>query len=191
MKKLLLAICLLSSGLLVAQSQLNLKGGLNFTQQSDRFFEDGEISGAEGFQIGAEYRFGDQLYISPGIYYFEHQSNITFIDEAGLNPIQVEFQGIRIPVFLGGDLMKGENFGLRLYGGPNISLLINKEEDIASFFDDDPIREVLWGLNAGVGIDLGFITFDVTHEWRAEDALVGDAVKFRNNILYFQVGLLF
>lgn len=191
MKKLLFVLCMLSSGLLVAQSQFNLKGGLNYTQQSDRFFEDGEITGAEGFQIGAEYRFGDRLYISPGIYYFEHQSDIAFVNEDNLPPIQIEFQGIRIPLFLGGDIIKGENFGLRVYGGPNISFIINDEDDIASFFDDDPIREALWGLNAGVGIDLGIITFDVTHEWRADDALTGDDVKFRNNILYFQVGLLF
>lgn len=191
MKKFLFVLCMLSSSLIIAQSQFNLKGGINYTQQGNRFFEDGEVSGGEGFQIGAEYRFGDRLYISPGIYYFEYTSDIDFVEGANLNPIQLQFQGLRIPIFLGGDLIKGENFGIRAYGGPNLSFLINDEDGINSFFDDDPIREVLWGINAGVGIDLGIITFDITHEWRAEDVLKTDDVKFRNNILYFQVGILF
>ena len=191
MKKLLLLVFVLATTLLHAQSQFNLKGGLNFTQQSDIFFEDGEINGAQGFQIGAEWRLGNRLYMAPGLYYFEHQSDVTFVNEVNLDPIQIQFQGVRVPLYFGADLVRGETIGFRLYGGPNISFILNHEKDLANFFDDDPVRETLWGLNAGMGIDLGFISFDLTHEWRMDDALAGDLVKFRNNIIYFQVGILF
>ncbi len=174
------------------QPLLNVKGGLNFTQQNEDFPENGKIQGATGYQIGAEMRFGDRLYISPGVYYFQHKSEINFLENSGITDINLEFNGMRIPVYLGLDLIDSETTGLRLYGGPNVSFLLNAEKnDLSNFFQVDPVRDVFWGLNFGVGIDLHIFTLDVTREWRIDGAFDSDEVDFNNDLLYLTAGVLF
>jgi hypothetical protein len=187
MKKLIFLICLTFLSL-NAFAQFNPKAGLNFTRQNDQFFEDGKATGEVGWQVGIEARFGEVFYVSPGLYYFSHRSKIEFLNNIGLDDQEVDFNGLRIPVYIGLNVIRTDNFTLRGYFGPNVSLVFNSEDGLRDFFDEDPIEDTLWGLNVGVGVDLGGVSLDISHEWRTNDALDSEQIEFKNNILYFQVG---
>ncbi len=196
MKRIIVSCLLIMSAMSFAysQAQFNLKGGLNFTQVSEDY-QDGEIDGKAGFQIGFETRLGDQVYISPGIYYFQHQSRINFVDDGDVNIVDlpdydVDFKGIRIPVHIGVDVIKGENWGLRAFTGPNASFILSTNDGLPGY-EDDAFRDILWGYNAGVGVDLGIITLDVSREWRLNNVFEGNTPEFKNNITYLSVGFLF
>ncbi|MCB9352043.1 MAG: PorT family protein [Lewinellaceae bacterium] len=176
-----------------SQAQFNIKAGANITQANEKY-NDGEIDGKVGYQIGFEARFGDRFYVSPGLYYYKHQSRINFIEDGNLGvnlpDYTVNFEGFRIPLFVGGDLIKGENWGLRLYTGPNASFVLNTNDGLPGY-EDDAFREVLWGFNGGLGVDLGIFTIDLSQEWRLNNVFDGDTPEFKNNITYLSVGLLF
>jgi len=192
MKKLILLFCLsVITASSFAQVKINPKGGLNFTRQNDRFFEDGKATGQVGWQVGVEVRVGEVFYVSPGLFYFSHRSKIKFLNNVGLADREIDFSGLRIPVFVGWKVINTDNIILRAYGGPNLSLVFNSEDGLSNFIDDDPIKDILWGLNAGLGLDLGGVSFDLTHEWRANDALNTKEIEFKNHILYLQLGFVF
>lgn len=182
---------LLVGSLAYSQAQFNIKGGVNVTQAKDDY-EDGEIDGKTGYQIGFETRFGDRFYVSPGLYYFQHQSNIDFTesDLIDLPDYKVDFSGLRVPLFIGGDLIKNENWGIRAYTGPNASFVLNTNDDLPGY-EDDAFEDVLWGYNLGVGVDLGIITIDLSKEWRLNNVFDGETPEFKNNIYYLSAGILF
>ncbi len=137
----------------------------------------------------------NRFYVSPGLYYFKHKSRIDFVEDGDLGPIDipdydVNFEGLRIPLFLGGDLIEGENWGFRAYTGPNASIVLSTNDGLPGY-EDDAFREILWGLNAGLGLDLGIVTIDLSQEWRLNNVFDGDTPEFRNNIAYLSVGVLF
>lgn len=193
-RTILICLSILCIGSLAySQTQFNVKGGLNFTQTKEDY-ADGEIDGKTGFQIGFETRFGDRLYFSPGLYYFEHQSRINFVEIDGgpvdIPDYKVDFNGLRVPIFIGGDLIQGPNWGLRAYTGPNASFIMSTNDGLPGF-EDDAFSDVLWGYNFGVGVDLGIITLDLSKEWRLNNVFDGDSPEFKNNITYLSVGVLF
>lgn len=193
-RTILICLSILCFGSLAfSQTQFNIKGGVNFTQVQEDY-EDGEIDGKTGYQIGFETRFGDRFYVSPGLYYFQHQSRINFVEVDG-NPInipdyKVDFNGLRVPIFFGGDLIEGENWGLRAYTGPNASFVLSTNDGLPGY-EDDAFRDVLWGYNLGVGVDLGIITVDLSKEWRLNNVFDGENPEFKNNITYLSFGVLF
>ncbi len=184
---------MLASTLSYAQKQLNVRVGANFSEINEGYPLK-EINAQAGIIAGASLRLGDLLYIEPGVYYFQINNEIEIYETDAVDIILDErdskVKGFKVPLMLGSTVLSGDNLGLRLYGGPNLTYLIETNENI---FGNEEVEfnRVNWGLNAGIGADLGRITVDVSREWGMSDAFDDDFDDSRNNVYYFTVGLLF
>lgn len=186
----LVALLVLSTATLFSQTRFHAQVGTNFTGVTEDY-EDGEIEGKFGYQVGFNIHFGDEFYIAPGVHFFSHQTRVKFNEIGDIFPdYDVEFRGIRVPVMIGGDLIEDEDWGLRLYGGPNASFVLNTNDNFPGF-EDDIFEDVLWGVNGGVGVDLGIFTIDLSQEVRLNSVFKDDDINFKNHITHLTVGLLF
>ncbi|HKK74751.1 MAG TPA: outer membrane beta-barrel protein [Saprospiraceae bacterium] len=192
MKKLILMLVALAiTATAYTQVIFNPKIGYNYSYFSEEF-EDRSVEGKSGWQIGADLRFGDKVFFSPGIHYFESENRIESlgnIDVSG-NDITFDIKALRIPAVVGIDLLEGRRIGLRAYTGPNLTLVLDNDEAV---FDVDEIiyKDMAWGYNAGVGIDFGVLTLDLNHEWGLTNVFEPDNIKSKNNRLFLSLGLLF
>jgi len=176
-----------------SQSYLNVRVGANFSQ-IDETYDAREINARAGIQLGASIRLGNQLYFEPGLYYFQINNEVEIFEtdevDVVLDERDTKIKGFKMPLFVGVDLLKDERTALRLYGGPNATFLVETDENV---FGNEEVEynRATWGLNAGVGIDLGRITIDLHHEWGMSDAFNDDSASSRNQVLYLTAGLLF
>ena len=182
-------IALFSVQTIWAQNQVKFipKIGVHFANFNEDF-NDYDLDGRLGYQIGADVRFGENLYIATGVHYFQTKATLEIGNGAVLET-DFDVDGLKIPLYIGIDLLQQDRLGVRAFAGPNLSL----------FFDDDSfldiedllIEENMWGAVAGVGLDLGLITLDVYHEWALTNFFESENIKNRSNLIYFSVGILF
>ncbi|GAB5551750.1 MAG: hypothetical protein Sapg2KO_13410 [Saprospiraceae bacterium] len=192
MKRLLITFSLLiAANFIVAQNTINPKIGYNYSYFSGDY-DDRELEGQSGWQVGVDFKFGDQFYFAPGVHYFQSTALIESVRDINVtgNDIEFDIRGIRVPAVLGVDLIEGKRLGLRAYTGPNVSFILDNDED--AFDTSDALyNEFILGYNAGVGLDIGIFTVDVEHEWGLSNAFDSDLIDSRNNRLFLSVGLLF
>ncbi|HMQ49306.1 MAG TPA: outer membrane beta-barrel protein [Saprospiraceae bacterium] len=194
MKKLIfsccLSVCFISSAL-HGQTTFSPKAGINFSSFTEEF-DDKNLEGNVGYQFGFDLRFGNQIYIAPGVHYFSTTSRVEEIGNIDVSDEKINFdiQGIKIPVYVGGDLIEDKGLGLRLFMGPSFSFIIDKDDDLIDF-DDLILQDNTWGLNAGLGLDIGVFNFELQREWGMTNVFNVDGIKSRNNIIYLSAGLNF
>ncbi|MCI5080599.1 MAG: PorT family protein [Saprospiraceae bacterium] len=192
MKKLSILIVLLAATVTAfAQARFNPKVGPSFSYYNSDG-EDTEIKGKTGFVAGFDLRFGETFYFAPGAYYFQQKNQVDEIGPFDISGDNFEFttRGIRIPLVVGGDLVKSEALGIRVYTGPNISFIFEDEDEFADF-EELFLNETIWGYNLGAGVDFGIVSIDLNHEWGLTNIFDSDTIDSRNHRLYLMVGILF
>lgn len=187
----LLLLAFFFSATAYSQVIINPKAGYNYSYFS-KDFEDLSFEGRSGWQVGADFRFGDEFFVMLGAHYFESENRIESLGGANLpnNDIVFNIKALRLPLVLGADLLKGRRIGLRVFTGPNMNVVLDNDEDMVNSSDllyDD----IAWGYNLGLGIDLGIITVDVVHEWGLSNIFNSDNITSKNNRLFFSAGILF
>lgn len=201
MKKLafFLALCFACS-VSYAQTVINPKVGLNVSRLSTDP-ELGEISARVGWQLGLDARIGNRLYFQPGLFYYKQSSRLkTQSQVEGQEPMNIEEdlnrQGLQLLTQVGYYLVNGDGFKLRANVGPAISLLTSVGE--SETIGEDDYQGTNITANAGIGIDLFFLTFDYNYEWGLSKAFKNDTfdnVSFEDspkvNRSTFNVGVKF
>lgn len=191
---LLTALCFLFAIVaLPAQTKFIPKAGFNVSYFSgDLENPDDEVSGDLGYQAGASVRFGEGFYFEPGVQYFERNALLERTGGVDVSDLEVEFklQGLRVPVYIGGDLFTSERLGIRFYGGPSVIFLFNDDDDFVSI-EEYVLKDNLWSINAGVGLDIGIFTLDLEHEWGVSNVFDIEGATSKNNVIYLSAGLLF
>lgn len=176
-----------------AQMRIHPVAGVNFSRY-DEGYADKEIDGAAGLQVGLGLRFGDQVYIEPAVLYYQVDNKVKIYETDAIDVLvderDTKVRGLKVPVMVGVDLISDVRNALRIYGGPNLTYIADSNEQI---FGNEEVEfeKAGWGLNAGIGIDIGMITFDLRHEWSMSDTFNDDFARSRNNLLYLSAGLLF
>jgi hypothetical protein len=192
MKNLLLIVCLaFAANFAVAQTTINPKIGYNYSYFSNDY-DDRELEGKSGWQVGLDFKFGDQFYFAPGAHYFQSTTRIEQVGNIDVTGNDVEFniKGIRVPAVVGVDLIEGKRLGLRAYTGPNISFILDNDED--AFDTSDALyNDFIFGYNLGVGLDIGIITVDLEHEWGLSNAFDSEVIDSKNNRIFLSVGIIF
>lgn len=196
MRKIVLTLGLIAvtASFLMAQVAINPKVGINYYDISD---ESGEIStdGKGGFHLGLDLRFGDLFYIQPGLHYYSLDAE--YIDEGPLDFLtdDIRLQSIRIPVTLGTSFLRFNDGNVKLRAQAGIVGLFPLNVDDNDFLiDTDDFRTTTFGAVAGIGMDLGILTLDITYDFGMTDTFNNDSnIDFngRGNILSFSVGLVF
>ena len=113
-------------------------------------------------------------------------------DHADIN-FTTDIHGVRIPVFVGYQIIGGDEenmFGLRVFGGGSMSWVTKIEGD-GTNLDKDDFNNLLWGVDAGVGIDVWLLFLDVGYEWGLTQVFKEDPSEATNNTLWINLGMRF
>lgn len=163
MKKIYLLLLMLVAGMGAMNAQLELKAlvGTNFSTFTDG---DSDVSAKAGYQIGAGLLIGDKFYVEPGLQFVKNSKTFT-VEQAGDITFTQSF--VKIPVYLGYHILGSESdpIALRLFAGPAISISgsIGGDDDAHQITKDD-VKNAVWAIDAGVGLDILFLFVEVNYE---------------------------
>ncbi|KIO75111.1 hypothetical protein TH53_22505 [Pedobacter lusitanus] len=160
---------------------IGLKGGANFTDLSLNY-ADLTNKYAAGYSAGAFTRIDiSKLYVQGELLYTHKSSKV---ESAKLGTEKTSWNSIEVPVTIGYKILKSAHLNVRVFGGGVYSYILNDKARILqevkeSFkkFDKSNI-----GYVAGVGVDLGKITLDLS----AQGALTRMSSDFKSRPLTFQ-----
>jgi hypothetical protein len=175
------------------QIRFNPQAGAAFSVVN-KTFNLSEINGRAGFTAGFDLRFGEKFFFKPGLYYVQYSNRYRRYETESFEVIAVDEnlkrQGLRLPVHIGFDFVEDERLGIRVFGGPNGTFFFSADdpEEVVNEFD---YKNVVWGLSAGAGVDVGILTIDLEYEFGLSDMLDSDIQTAKNNALFIRAGLLF
>jgi len=149
------------------------------------------------FQFGAFMRLGKKVYLQPEANY-QIRGGILNDDRATSSSSgeqTIKLKTISVPVLLGFRVINSGPFNLRLMAGPTMSFVIDKELKPAEMVgvwpihSKDDIKNSIWSLQAGGGIDLFSFTLDVRYEIGLDNMYQGtDDFNLKNNIFNVSLG---
>jgi hypothetical protein len=141
------------------------------------------------FLAGVFLRMGNKLYFQPELLYHARGG---VLDSAGLKQT-VKFKSLDVPLMVGFKLLDLKVFNLRFMGGPVASFAFDKDITFNELIQDPiqstDLKNVIWGLDVGLGVDVLFMTLDVRYEWGLNNIFKSGNYEMKNNI--FTVGLGF
>ncbi len=149
-----------------------------------------------GYQIGAFVRIkSGKLYLQPEVVYNHRSTELASFEGGNLD---FDIGTIDVPVLIGFKLIDAKVFNVRAFVGPEASFATSKNYTYESGFKGDPINlddfnDLSWYVQAGVGVDLLFLTFDIRYE-KGLTNLIDDYNadgSFKNNVFVFSLGLKF
>ncbi|MFH1161650.1 MAG: porin family protein [bacterium] len=167
MKKTFLILSLvLTSALVFGQFTIGPKVGYNASKLSTNL-DTVKSNFRSGFQFGVFARIGKRVYVQPELYYTTQGG----VFESNLNNWKqtVKLGSLDVPVLVGFKLINNDNLNLRILAGPMASFVVNKTVadtpgGITGPIEDADINDINWAIQAGAGIDLWFLTFDIRYQ---------------------------
>lgn len=182
-------------GLPQLQGQISVRpyAGLNSSSIQGEPADIIDFDNGTGFQVGVDVQLGRRLYIQPGVQLEFLKNNATLrtaVDTEG----SLNRTGLRIPLMVGYRLFSENSdagFNLRFFTGPNAFLQLSTSSDDDLNLNDSALSDVIWGWNAGAGLDISIFFIDVGYQAGISD-LSDDtqmATQARNNVFYGNAGL--
>ncbi|NRB63230.1 MAG: PorT family protein [Saprospiraceae bacterium] len=150
-----------------------------------------EFDNGTGYQIGVDFQFGNQLYIQPGLQ-LEFLKNQVMIASTGGNDLnEYKRTGLRIPLMIGYRLGYGADdaFNFRLFTGPNALIQLSSKTDDDNFIDEDTLKDLVFGWNIGVGIDIPLFFVDIGYQLGISEVFDDQNSAPRNNLFYVSAGI--
>ncbi|MCD4746227.1 MAG: PorT family protein [Bacteroidales bacterium] len=162
-----------------------------------------------GFLAGAFIRLkGKKIYLQPEVYFAikggELKYDQTLVPNQPESSITqtVKLNTIDVPVMLGYKMIDTKLFNFRIHAGPVASFIVNKDFEFSingekQETDDDDIslKNAIWGLQLGAGVDVLMFTLDVRYELglnniyekpeNAGDEAMGE---FKSNVFLVSLG---
>ena len=126
----------------------------------------------------------------------EVSSRGGILDSAGQTQ-KIKFSNIDVPLIVGFKLLDLKVFNLRFMGGPVASFVLDKEiafdEIVKNPFKGADFKNMIWGLDVGLGIDVLFLTLDVRYEFVLNNIYnppaSNPAYDIKNNLFTFALGV--
>lgn len=155
-------------------------------------FSDDEAKGRSGWNAGLDFRAHQKrFFIQPGVHYFSSSMDVTSKDSLSNAPLLKgpRIHSLKVPLLLGIYLTKerGTFLKLNLKGGVTGTYVMSVDKNSQTRFTKDNIEEFSYGLNAGLGIELGLLTIDLSHEWGMSELFKDD--KSKSNVLRATLGI--
>ena len=154
-------------------------------------FQDDQYDGRTGWNAGLDFRIRmKRFFIQPGVHYFNSSLDVTNNDDIANAPLLKgpRIHSLKAPLLLGLYLTKANKgfFKFNVKGGVVGNYILDVDRNDIDKFDMNNIEEFSYGLNAGFGIEFGFVTLDFSHEWGM--SRVFKDVNQKNNILRGTIG---
>ncbi len=157
-----------------------------------------------GFLFGGFLRINayGKLYLQPEVYWATKGGDFT-TGTVTLSPQfpnvtysqETKLQTIDVPVLIGAKIIDMKVFNLRLMAGPIVSFITSKDVEYkinGATIQSAPVpagyKDVIWGIQAGAGIDIMNFTLDVRYEWGLND--ISDAIdaNYKSKLLNVSLG---
>ena len=155
-------------------------------------FKNDEANGRIGWNAGLDFRIHmKRFFIQPGAHYFNSSLRVTSNDSISSAPLLdgPRIHSLKVPLMIGLYLTKANSgfFKFNIKGGAvgNYVMAVDKSQ-IAQFAKKN-IEDFSYGLNAGIGLEFGLITLDLSHEWGITTYFKDNQQK--NNILRATLGI--
>ncbi|RME93718.1 MAG: porin family protein [Bacteroidetes bacterium] len=197
MKTIIRLVCIASFALfatnLAHAQKVTPRVGVNLSS-IDRSLTDYDAEGRAGWNAGLDVRLGEgTFFLYPGLHYYSNTARIVdnINEDTRINfEEETTIQSLKAPLNIGLRLT-GDNGLLGVYarGGFTPTYVLGVDETADFNFNVDQLNRFTWGANAGVGVDLLFLTAELNYEWGMTDYF--EAVEGRNNVLTLSVGLKF
>ncbi len=155
-------------------------------------FKNNEATGRSGWNAGLDFRAHvNRLFIQPGVHYFNTSLDLTSKDS--LDNVSLtsgpKIHSLKVPLLAGLYLTKARDAFLKfnIRGGIVGNYVMSVDKAADSDFRKENLETYTYGLNAGIGIELGLITIDISHEWGMNSMFKDADVK--NNLLRATLGV--
>lgn len=163
MKNLLIIVFVLSLSASFSYAQPILKPsvGMNISSVS-KSSDFAHAVGQPSWQGGISIAYGDGLYGEIGAFFVNKS---TDLQDTLSNEYITDFEGIRIPVTIGYQIVGNENSrgGVRLFGGGSLFWITALETNLD--YDKDDFKPRAGGVFAGLGVDFLFLFAETKYEW--------------------------
>lgn len=154
-------------------------------------FKEGTADGRTGWNAGLDFRIHmKRFFIQPGAHYFSSSLRVTSEDSISTAPLLdgPRIHSLKVPVMIGLYLTKANKgfFKANIKGGIVGTYVLDVDDNNQAQFSKNNIEEYSYGLNAGLGLEFGFITLDFSHEWGMSPLFKQNDIK--NNVLRATLG---
>ncbi len=180
-----------------------IKIGFNSSKMITEIANVNEIQDASknGLLAGVFVRINlSKFYLQPEVYYAKKGGSFQYTNS--LNAIftqQNDFNTIDIPVLVGLKLIDLKVVNLRIMAGPMVSLIIGKDIKYqlngieTSFFGSptEDFKNKIWGIQAGMGIDVLNFTLDIKYEWGINNISDYNDMTAKSKIINVSLGMKF
>jgi len=147
------------------------------------------------FQIGAFMRIGTKVYFQPEANYQVSESTLNQSFGTTIQSQDVTLKSLKIPAIIGVKLINKGVFNLRIMAGPAITFILDKELNPAQMNEFWPIHSVddiknsVWSVQMGAGMDVLFMTLDVRYEVGIDNIYNGSSdLDMKNNLFNVSLG---
>jgi len=199
MKKIIMFTCLLGITAITAMAQIpkftfGIKGGVNYSnlKTKDDLTDENSIM---GYQAGIFTRFGGAgIYFQPELYLGTKGNEYTSIEtNSGMMDVKgkIKFTTLDLPLLVGTKI--GTNkLNLRFMAGPIVSFVIDENNNLGTAYnsvtDFGNYKKQTLGFQAGSGIDLGNLTFDVRYEAGLSNVSQSEKYSQQQNLFHLSLG---
>ena len=191
--------CLLGLSGLTAMAQIpkfsfGIKGGVNYSnlKTKDDLTDENSIM---GYQAGIFTRVGAAgFYFQPELYLGTKGNEYTSIEtNSGIMDVKgkIKFTTLDLPLLVGTKI--GTNkLNLRFMAGPIVSFIIDENNNLGTAYnsvvDFGNYKKQTLGFQAGSGVDLGNLTFDVRYEAGLSNISQGEKYSQQQNLFHISLG---
>ncbi len=198
MKKILLSILLIVFGTgVMAQGVFNLGPKIGYSSNTlTNNLDSVQSSIKNSFQVGAFIRIGKRVYFQPEANYQVVTSTLNKSLGSSVLSQDITIESLKIPALIGIKLIKKEAFNLRIMAGPAYTFLLNKKLDPQHMDEVWPIQSVddiknsVWSVQMGAGLDVLFMTLDVRYELGIDNMYNGESnLQMKNNLFNVSLGI--
>ncbi len=194
MKKFSVLIVLLVSIVLTASAQLTLgpKIGVSVSKLSTNL-DDIKNAARTGISFGAFVRFGDKTYLQPELIYNHKGTDLTQTQDGTDFTSELNIKTLDIPIMIGHKITGLPMGNIRVMGGPVASFILDKDlsiskEGFEESLDAIQLKNAIWGLQLGAGVDIMMFTLDVRYEIGLNDISDMEGVDFKSNSFQISLG---
>lgn len=179
-----------------AQIQFNPQIGINFARLTENPRIIGglvvETEGKGGILAGGDLRFGDRVYLQPGLFLMGSKTIYSYGDSLLFNPAEIRRFDGKLKGMVGVKILDN-GFTLRAMAGPTYNFNLDTNADNHPLVDEDEFDKGYFNIDAGIGIDVLFLTAEVGFSYALTDVLSEEI--FENNpkyqSIYVTVGVVF
>lgn len=157
-------------GLTFAGLSFGIKAGYNANKLSANI-DSVSSQFKSGMQIGAFLRVGKRFFVQPELYYSLQGAQYILNDPTNTHSWnqKVTIGSMDLPVLLGFNIINGKTISFRIDAGPMASFVTNKtiknmNSDWLGPLTKSSISSVNWYIQAGIGVDLWFVSLDVRYQ---------------------------